>query len=116
MVLRLRHLAGLAPCHIRVKLPLNLLQRVQPVLPVDPVVPFEHRVGLNLLRMVLAVLLIGAIIATAFSFFTLYNSSSYQAKYMGIGSYGAQWDDAMAWVRNNTPIKFYFCSLVGLWI
>jgi len=62
----------------------------------------------DLLKMVLAVLLIAAIIATAISFYTLYSSSSYQAKYMGIGSYGSQWDDAMAWVRNSTPLGSVF--------
>ncbi len=62
----------------------------------------------DLLKMILGLLLIGAIVATAFSFVALYNASSYQAKNTGIGTYGAQWDDAMAWVRNNTPINSIF--------
>ena len=62
----------------------------------------------DLLKMFLGILLIGAIIAATFSFFTLYNNSSYQAKNTGIGNYGAQWDSAMAWVRANTPINSIF--------
>jgi len=45
--LQLCLLSSDGPCHIRVKLPLDLFQRLHPVLPVDPVVPFEHRVSLN---------------------------------------------------------------------
>ncbi len=36
----------LARCHIRVIGLFHPLQRVHSVLPVDPVVPFEHRIGL----------------------------------------------------------------------
>jgi asparagine N-glycosylation enzyme membrane subunit Stt3 len=56
----------------------------------------------DLLKMILGILLIGAIIAATLSFINLYNNSSYQAKNTGIGSYGAQWDYAMAWVQKNT--------------
>jgi asparagine N-glycosylation enzyme membrane subunit Stt3 len=62
----------------------------------------------DLLRMLIGLLLIGAIIAATFSFINLYNNSSYQAKNTGIGNYGAQWDSAMAWIRTNTPLNSIF--------
>ena len=62
----------------------------------------------DLMKMLMATLLIAIIIASAISFIDLYGVSSNQAKYTGIGSYGQQWDSAMAWVQNNTPVGSVF--------
>lgn len=71
----------------------------------------------DILKMILAILLIGAIIASIFSFNSFVRASINQAKYTG-PSAGYQWQNAMAWVRSNTPINAVFIHWwdYGYWV
>ncbi len=71
----------------------------------------------DLLKMILILLLLGSIIASAFSFNSLMTQSINQAKYTG-PSATTQWQSAMQWVRNNTPTGAVFAHWwdYGYWV
>ncbi len=71
----------------------------------------------DLLKMVLVLALIGVLIASIFSFNNLASASITQAKYTG-PSADYQWQYAMQWVRNNTPINATFAHWwdYGYWV
>ncbi len=68
-------------------------------------------------KMLLGILLIGVIIASLFSFFSLATASVSQAKYTG-PSANLQWQQAMTWVRENTPKNAIFLHWwdYGYWV
>ncbi len=71
----------------------------------------------DLLKMVLVLALIGVLVASIFSFNNLASASITQAKYTG-PSADYQWQYAMQWVRNNTPVNATFAHWwdYGYWV
>jgi asparagine N-glycosylation enzyme membrane subunit Stt3 len=62
-------------------------------------------------KMVLGILLILILLASIFSFYTFYQTSKVQAYNMVPSHYNQQWQNAMGWVREETPQD----SVFGHW-
>jgi len=71
----------------------------------------------ELIKMILAIVLISLIVLLAFTANAFIKSINYQAKNTG-PSANSQWQNAMAWVRNNTNIKDIFIHWwdYGYWV
>ncbi|MEK6833076.1 MAG: hypothetical protein AABY32_03435, partial [Nanoarchaeota archaeon] len=70
------------------------------------------------LRMILIILLIATIIIFLYTFMQYTSSSVYQAKATVPGIYEQQWQGAMSWVRENTPVNSVFVHWwdYGYWV
>ncbi|MHA2182674.1 MAG: hypothetical protein ACXAAH_14735, partial [Promethearchaeota archaeon] len=73
--------------------------------------------GDEILRVLIMGLLIVSVIASVFVIYSSYNTVSNQAKYTG-PSAGVQWQQAMSWVRENTPEDSIFAHWwdYGYWV
>ncbi|MBA7704313.1 hypothetical protein ES703_113118 [subsurface metagenome] len=71
----------------------------------------------EVIKILLIVILILAIVGAVYSLFGFVNSTSTQAKYTG-PSANLQWQRAMEWVRNETPINSIFVHWwdYGYWV
>ncbi len=78
---------------------------------------YARKVKDDLLKMFLVIALIGVLIASIFSFNNLAMASITQAKYTG-PSDDYQWQYAMQWTRNNTPLNATFAHWwdYGYWV
>jgi len=78
---------------------------------------YARKVKDDLLKMFLVIALIGVLIASIFSFNNLAMASITQAKYTG-PSADYQWQYAMQWTRNNTPLNATFAHWwdYGYWV
>jgi len=72
----------------------------------------------DLSKLILTILLILTVIVFAYTLIQYSNSSTLQAKATVPGAYEKQWQNAMGWVRENTPEKSIFVHWwdYGYWI
>lgn len=78
---------------------------------------YMKKSGDDLLKTIIVIIMIGMIIASLFSLNNFVTASSQQAKYTG-PSANSQWQNAMAWVRENTQKNSIFVHWwdYGYWV